>query len=110
MSERIVDFIRDGQLTKYVIITIPEALGVKLTERVIGELEGNQLKVENIVINHVVKNADCAFHTSRKKMQNHYIDLIKNTYRDINVVILYLSAEEVKGMERIADVAEALFE
>ncbi|MCX5809198.1 MAG: ArsA family ATPase [Proteobacteria bacterium] len=110
LSERIVDFIRDGQLTKYVIITIPEALGVKLTERVIRELEENQLKVENIVINYVVKEADCAFHTLRKKMQNHYIDLIKNTYRDINVVILYLSAEEVKGMERIADVGKALFE
>lgn len=110
LSERIVDFIRDGQLAKYVIITIPEALGVKLTERMIRELEENQLIVENIVINHVVKDADCAFHTARKKMQNHYIDLIKNTYKDINVVILYLSAEEVKGIERIADAGRKLFE
>lgn len=110
LSERIVDFIRNGKFTKYIIITIPEALGVKLTGRVIKELEENLLKVENIVINHVVKNADCEFHASRKKMQDHYIDLIKNTHRDINAVVLYLSAEEVKGMKRIADVGRELFE
>jgi len=110
LSEKIVDFIRNERLTKYIIITIPEALGFKLTERVIKELEENQLKVENVVINHVVKEADCAFHLSRKKMQNHYIELITNTFRDTNIVVLYMSAEEVKGMERIAGVGRALFE
>ncbi len=110
LSERIVDFIRNQRFTKYIIITIPEALGFKLTERVIRELEENRLKVENIVINHVVKNADCEFHIARKKMQNYYIDLIKNMYRDTNIVTLYLSAEEVKGMERITRVGEELFE
>jgi len=110
LSERIVDFIRDNNLTKYVIITIPEALGVKLTERVIKELEENRLKVENIVINHVVKQADCVFHAARQKMQNHYIDIIKGTYREANIAMLYLSPEEVKGMKRIKDVGRELFD
>lgn len=110
LSERIVDFIRDKHLTKYVIITIPEALGVKLTERVVNELEENRLRVENIIINNVVKDADCVFHVSRQKMQRHYIDIIKKTYLDANITILYLSPEEVKGIKRIKDVARELFE
>ncbi len=109
LSERIVEFIRDEKLTKYLIVTIPEALGVKLTERVILEFKENMLNVENIVINHVVKEADCDFHKARKAMQQHYMDFLENTYRDTNIVTLFLSPHEVKGLERIADVAETLF-
>ncbi|WP_028894714.1 ArsA family ATPase [Syntrophorhabdus aromaticivorans] len=109
LSERIVEFIRDERITKYLIVTIPEALGVKLTERVILEFKENMLNVENIVINYVVKDADCDFHKARKAMQEHYMDFLKSTYKGTNIATLFLSPYEVKGLERIADVAEALF-
>jgi arsenite-transporting ATPase len=109
LSEKIVRFIRDGSTTTYVIVTIPEALGVKLTNRVIEEFRENMLNVENIIINHAVKDEDCEFHRIRKGMQQHYIDLIKDTYKEINIVTLYLSPYEVKGIKRIMDVAEELF-
>jgi len=109
LSEKIVQFIRDHNTTSYVIVTIPEALGVKLTERVIEEFKQNMLTVENIIINHAVKNEDCEFHRIRKSMQQHYIDFIKDTYKDTNIVTLYLSPYEVKGLKRILDVAGELF-
>jgi len=109
LSERIVDFIRNERITKYLIVTIPEALGVKLTERVIAEFKENMLNVENIVVNYVVKEADCAFHKKRKEMQEHYLDFLKNSYKDTNLVILNLSPWEVKGLDRIAGISEALF-
>jgi anion-transporting ArsA/GET3 family ATPase len=80
-----------------------------LTERVIEEFKQNMLTVENIIINHAVKNEDCEFHRIRKNMQEHYIDFIKNTYKDTNIVTLYLSPYEVKGLKRIMDVAGELF-
>ena len=109
LSEQIVQFIRDGEKTKYVIVTIPEALGVKLTGRVIKEFEENQLAVENIIINHVVKEADCEFHRTRQAMQAEYIRIILDTYTHASVTTLYLGAREVKGLERISEVAQALF-
>jgi arsenite/tail-anchored protein-transporting ATPase len=109
LSEKIVRFIRDAGTTAYVIVTIPEALGVKLTNRVIEEFRENMLDVENIIINHAVKDEDCEFHKIRKGMQQHYIDFIKDTYKDINIDMLYLSPYEVKGIKRIMDVAEELF-
>jgi arsenite/tail-anchored protein-transporting ATPase len=109
LSERIVRFIRDGSITTYIIVTIPEALGVKLTERVIEEFRENMLNVENIIINHAVKDEDCEFHRIRKGMQKHYIDFIKDKYKDINIITLYLSPYEVKGLQRIMDVAGELF-
>lgn len=109
LSERIVEFIRDGRSVKYLIVTIPEALGVKMTNRVIGELRQNRLAVENIVINNVVQEADCEFHRLRKTMQEHYIEELKQTYGDKTLTLLYLAAHEIKGMERIAGVTKALF-
>ncbi len=109
LSERIVEFIRDGASVKYLIVTIPEALGVKMTNRVIGELEQNRLAVENIVINNVVREADCEFHRLRKAMQEHYIEELRQTYGDKTLTLLYLAAHEIKGMERIAGVTRSLF-
>lgn len=109
LSERIVHFIRDRATTKYIIVTIPEALGVRLTDRVIKEFKENNLSVENIIINHVVKEADCEFHKKRKKMQEYYMGMLEDKYTDINMVTLYLSADEIKGMEKIKRVGELLF-
>ena len=109
LAETIVRFIRNEKTTKYVIVTIPEALGVKMTGRIIEEFRENKLKVNDIIINYVVKEEDCEFHKIRKGMQGHYIDHIKNSYRDINIAVLYLSPYEVKGIKKITDVADELF-
>lgn len=109
LSEKIVRFIRDRNTTKYIIVTIPEALGMRLTDRVIYELGQNSLDVENIIINHVVKEADCEFHRKRKSMQKHYIDLMLKKYPNINIVTLYLSPDEIKGISRLRQTANLLF-
>jgi arsenite/tail-anchored protein-transporting ATPase len=109
LSKKIIEFIRDDNMTKYVIVTIPEALGVKLTGRMIEEFEKNGLEVKDIIINYAVKSGDCQFHRERKEMQKHYIDFMKETYKGMNITTLYLSSHEVKGMKRIMEVAEELF-
>ncbi len=109
LSEKIVAFIRNPEAVKYLIVTIPEALGVKLTGRVLSELEENQLKVENIIVNNVVKDEDCEFHRKRKAMQDHYIDFLKNTYNNKNIFLLYCAPYEIKGVERIMEISRALF-
>jgi hypothetical protein len=42
-------------------------------------------------------------------MQEHYVDLLKNAYKDKNIMLLYLTPYEIKGMERIMEVSRALF-
>lgn len=109
LSEKIVAFMRNHEAVKYLIVTIPEALGVKLTGRVLSELEENQLPVDNIIVNNVVKDEDCEFHRKRKTMQYHYIDFMKNTYDNKNIMLLYCAPYEIKGVERIMEISRALF-
>lgn len=109
MAERIMDVIRDVERTKYVIVTIPEALGVKLTERFLKELEDHGLRVENLIVNHVVEEEDCEFHRQRKRMQERYIELLRQNYHYINLLLLPLAPEEIKGFEAIERVSRLLF-
>ena len=69
LAEKVVNFIRDPQKSEFIIVTIPEALGVKQTERIIQDFDTYQLKVNHLIINHVIQNADCEFHRIRKEMQ-----------------------------------------
>ena len=109
LSQEIIDFIRDRERTRYVLVTIPEALGVRTTERVMGDFRENGLGVDDLIINHVVEEGDCPFHRRRREMQDRYIRTLEETYREINISRLYLSPYEIKGVERIGEVARTLF-
>jgi arsenite/tail-anchored protein-transporting ATPase len=110
LAEKVVAFIRDAEKCEFVVVTIPEALGVRQTERIIRDFAEYQLKVNHLIVNHVIKDADCEFHRLRKEMQQHYIKVLKDEYADhINVIEVPLSPQEIKGVERIRRIAAILF-
>ncbi len=109
LSRRIIDFIRDAGKTRYILVTIPEALGVRLTERMVKELAENGLPVGNLIVNYVVRDRDCPFHRVRGEMQDHYMEVLRETFGDLNMVTLYLAPHEIKGLARINEISQALF-
>ena len=110
LAEKVVNFIRDPEKTEFVVVTIPEALGVKQTERILKDFDEYQLKVNHLIVNYVIQEADCEFHRVRREMQQGYIGILKNQYSDrIQLIEVGLSAREIKGVERIKKVANILF-
>jgi arsenite-transporting ATPase len=109
LSEGIIEFIRAPDTTRYVLVTIPEALGVRLTQRVTAELGANGLQVGDLIINHIVRQGDCEFHRRRQEMQAVYIRSLEEAYGGVNIAKLYLAPYEIKGVERIKEVAASLF-
>ncbi|HEX2964575.1 MAG TPA: ArsA family ATPase [Syntrophorhabdaceae bacterium] len=109
LSRYIAEFIRDGQKVRYAIVTIPEALAVRLTERAILELEDSGLAVGNLIINNIVRTADCEFHRKRMEMQKQYLQIYRDKYSNKQIQLLYGTPYEIKGLERIAEISEALF-
>jgi arsenite-transporting ATPase len=110
LAEKVVSFIRDPQRSEFVIVTIPEALGVKQTERIIKDFDEYQLKVNHLIVNYVIREADCNFHKMRKEMQGNYIQILKDLYSHrIQLIELPLMAHEIKGVERIKRISEFLF-
>ncbi len=110
LAEKIVRFIRDQAKTIFVLVTIPEALGVKQTERIIKDFDEYQLTVRYLIINHVIDHADCSFHEVKQKMQRMYLRTLEETYgHRIRMVHLPESPQEVKGVDRIKEISRILF-
>jgi arsenite-transporting ATPase len=110
LSNEIAAFIRDERLTEYIVVTIPEALGVKQTERIIQDFNAHGLPVHYLIINHCIEQADCDFHRARKEMQAHYIRLLTEEYGNrLRLILLPLFPYEIKGTERIEKASDILF-
>ena len=110
LSRRVLDFIRDRGRTGYVMVTIAEALGVRQTDRLLREFDEFQLNVGDLIINHLVREADCDFHRQRKAMQLEYLKVLRESYgARLRLTELPLLPYEVKGVKRIMEVEEILF-
>jgi len=110
LAEKVVNFIRDPVKSEFIIVTIPEALGVRQTERIIKDFDEYELRVNHLIVNYIIEQADCDFHKIRKEMQQNYIQILKDQYSQrIGLIELPLMPQEVKGVERINKVSEILF-
>ena len=110
LAEKVVNFIRDPQKSEFIIVTIPEALGVKQTERIIKDFDDYQLKVHYLIVNYVIQKADCEFHRLRSDMQQNYIKILKDQYSQrIELIETPLFPHEIKGVEKIKKISEILF-
>ena len=110
LAEKVVQFIRDPLRSEFIIVTIPEALGVKQTERIIKDFDEYQLKVNYLIINYVIQQADCDFHRARQEMQRSYLKILSDQYSHrIRLIETPLFPHEIKGVERIGQISEILF-
>jgi arsenite-transporting ATPase len=110
LAEKVVNFIRDPEKSEFIIVTIPEALGVKQTERIIKDFDEYQLRVNHLIVNYVIQEADCEFHKIRSEMQQNYIKILKNQYSHrIKLIETPLFPQEIKGVEKIKKISEILF-
>ena len=92
------------------MVTIPEALGVKQTERIIKDFDTHALPVHHLIVNHCIEQADCPFHQARKEMQARYIRLLSEQYgKRLHLSFLPLLPTEIKGIEGIKKVSQLLF-
>jgi arsenite-transporting ATPase len=111
LAEKVVNFIRDNEKSEFIVVTIPEALGVRQTERIIRDFDEYQLKVNHLIVNYVIREADCHFHEVRKAMQQAYLRALHELYSPrIKLIEIPLSPQEIKGVDRIQKISEVLFE
>jgi arsenite-transporting ATPase len=110
LAEEVVTFLRDPANTEFILVTIPEALGVYQARRLVGEFARYGLDIRHLVINNVIAHADCEFHRLRMEMQQGYVKMLVNEYQDrISMTQLPLFPFEVKGIERLREMEKLLF-
>jgi arsenite-transporting ATPase len=106
LSNKDMAFLRSD--VEFNLVTIPEALAVRQLDDIIGEFQSYGLNINNMIINHVVKDPDCDFLRTKAAMQQGYISEILAKCGG-NQRILYMFPYEVKGMERLQEAERVLF-
>jgi arsenite-transporting ATPase len=110
LSQEITAFFRDPANAEFIMVTIPEALGVYQARRLVGEFAEFGLDIEHVIVNHVITDPDSDFLRRRQAMQRPYLDLLQKEYGEkMAITQVPLFAEEIKGVARLAKVEGLLF-
>lgn len=110
LAQQVARFFSDPANVEFILVTIPEALGVYQSRRVIADLEQFGLSVNHIIINGVIESPEGDFLRQRSEMQLPYLDMLDDEYGDrMTLVRLPLLPHEVKGIERLSKVEGILF-
>jgi arsenite-transporting ATPase len=110
LSQEIADFFRDPANAEFVLVTIPEALGVYQARRLVGEFAHFGLEIQHLIVNNVIARADSEFLRQRQAMQRPYLDLLAAEYDGrMAITHLPLFADEMKGPDRLRELETVLF-
>jgi arsenite-transporting ATPase len=110
LSQEIADFFHNKANAEFVLVTIPEALGVYQARRLVGEFAQFGLEIHHLIVNNVITQNDSDFLRQRQAMQRPYIDLLNQEYgRQLTITQLPLFADEMKGTERLQKLEKLLF-
>ncbi len=103
LARKVVNLLSDWKTTEFIVVTIPEALGVYQTDRIIKELEAYGIKVNKVVVNYVIPKSACNsdYLSSRFKVQLKYIEMLQERYGEEMLMFIPLLPYEVKGIEKL---------
>jgi len=107
--KRVRELLQDPSKTEFVVVTIPEAMGVLETEDLVNDLEKSHIPTSHIIINNIFPENKCDFCKSRRKNQEQYINEIKKKFKNFNISEIILHPEEIRGIKNLKNLAEALF-
>jgi arsenite-transporting ATPase len=110
LAEEVTGFMRDPENTEFLLVTIPEGLGVYQARRLVKEFHRFGLEIRYILVNNVLANAESDFNRRRMEMQQGYIQILRDEYGDGRKILeVPLFAREIKGVERLRGLEQVLF-
>jgi len=102
------EILANPEITEFVMITIPEEMGVREMEDLSAALSNLKILSSHTIINMIVPLSDCNFCTIKRQEQQKYIQIIKSK---VNTGIIYvpLFPHEIRGKESLSELAKIMF-
>lgn len=105
----VIATLSDPQRTKFVMITIAEAMAVSEAEDLASSLDKLKIPSSTIIVNMVVPPTQCAFCAAQREEQTECIDEIEAKFPNHTVIYLPLFAQPVRGMDGLTMLARTLY-
>lgn len=100
----------DPQQTSFTLVTIPEAMSVRETERYLELLREQGVPVVDLIVNRVEQEHDaCVYCKARVKSQRPWLKEIEKLFKDLRLHYLPLQVEEVRGIDQLAKIGRHIW-
>jgi len=100
--KKIEGLLKDEDRCEFIVVTIPEDMAVKETERMVKSLNQYQMKVRQMIINNVIPEQSlCPFCQARRESQNKYLGKIADRFGDLKITTVPLQPHEVRGLDAL---------
>lgn len=101
----------DPERTTFKMVVIPEEMSIHESDRAMEALAKNHMTVDGVVVNQMMPDIEsCDFCKSRYKVQQKRMALIRQKFSHQTIAEIPLFKEEVKGIDKLEEVAEILYE
>ena len=109
--EAVRTLLHDREQTSFTLVTIPEAMSVRETERYLESLREQAMPVRDLIVNRVEQEHDaCEYCRARVRSQQPWIKEIARLFRELRIHDVPLMAKEVRGIEDLKKVGRLIWE
>ena len=98
----------DPVATEFVLVTIPEAMSIAETSRLLEGLKALHVRVDTLIVNRVVMPSTCIFCEGRRSEQKSHLDEIRTNFPALHTVNVPLLSHQVRGQANLLDVGQIL--
>lgn len=99
----------DPTETEFIVVTIPEAMGIAESERLIQGLEKLSIPCHQILINFVTPPTDCPFCAAKRREEQRYIGQVVDDYPEHRVAQAFMLPDEIRGLDDLVEFGKSLY-
>jgi arsenite-transporting ATPase len=108
--ESVRNVLHDEEQTSFTLVTIPEAMSVRETERYLGVLREEHVPVRDLIVNRVEQeHDDCEYCRARVRSQRPWLKQIKSSFRELQHHQVPLLANEVRGVDDLKKIGRLIW-
>ena len=102
--------LHDSEQTSFTLVTIPEAMSVRETERYLALLNEQGVPVKDLIVNRVEQEHEaCEYCRARVRTQRPWIKEITSTFRDLKIHYVPLQPKEVRGIDDLKRIGKSIW-
>jgi len=102
--------LHDSEQTSFTLVTIPEAMAVRETERYLELLREQGVPERDLIVNRVEhEHAGCPYCHARVRNQQPWMKEIKTKFRGLKFHYVPLQAKEVRGVDNLKKIGKLIW-
>ena len=109
--EAVRKLLHDSEQTSFTLVTIPEAMAVRETERYLTLLSEQGVPVRDLIVNRVEQeHGACAYCHARVRSQRPWLKEIARSFGELEICYVPLMPKEVRGLDDLKKIGKLIWE